>query len=271
MWNLRLFENNSNSDKQEQLHESPTNTQTKQESQSMGEEMNFDMKRIGRNIAHYRKAKNMTQMNLADQMNISFQAVSNWERGQTMPDIAKLPELASILDCTIDLLLGDPRSSQVVKQVITEEPEAVDMTLYELSAVAPALEPERTERIFRERVKQTKPIDFTALIAMAPFLDEESLAEAVNEAIDQGTKIDVLSALAPFLSSESLSAICSKLLNAGNEIDDFIALAPFMEAGDLDRVVDAYLASGGDTQELIALAPFLNRQTLLKILRGRFF
>lgn len=54
----------------------------------------FDTENIGMRISELRKAKNMTQMELADHMNISFQAVSNWERGNSMPDISKLPELA---------------------------------------------------------------------------------------------------------------------------------------------------------------------------------
>ncbi len=44
----------------------------------------FDMKKIGGNISRMRKAANLTQMELADRMGVSFQAVSNWERGQTM-------------------------------------------------------------------------------------------------------------------------------------------------------------------------------------------
>ena len=51
----------------------------------------FDMQKIGKKISELRKRKNITQMELADQMGISFQAVSNWERGNSMPDISKLP------------------------------------------------------------------------------------------------------------------------------------------------------------------------------------
>ena len=47
----------------------------------------FNMKNIGQKICKFRKEKNMTQLELADRLNISFQAVSNWERGQSMPDI----------------------------------------------------------------------------------------------------------------------------------------------------------------------------------------
>ena len=43
-----------------------------------GEREMFDMQKIGRKIAELRKQKSMTQMELADRMNISYQAVSNW-------------------------------------------------------------------------------------------------------------------------------------------------------------------------------------------------
>lgn len=41
----------------------------------------FQMSKVGKTISAARKAANMTQMELADQLGISFQAVSNWERG----------------------------------------------------------------------------------------------------------------------------------------------------------------------------------------------
>ena len=46
------------------------------------------------------------QLELADKLSISFQAVSNWERGNSMPDISKLPELAEIFGVTIDAIIG---------------------------------------------------------------------------------------------------------------------------------------------------------------------
>ena len=64
----------------------------------------FDMKQIGKKITNLRKAHNMTQMELADKLGISFQAVSNWERGNTMPDISKLPELAEICRISVEEL-----------------------------------------------------------------------------------------------------------------------------------------------------------------------
>ena len=58
----------------------------------------FDMTKVGKRIVQLRKGNNITQMGLADQLGVSFQAISNWERGHTMPDISKLPELARIFN-----------------------------------------------------------------------------------------------------------------------------------------------------------------------------
>lgn len=50
----------------------------------------IDMNRVGKCIKNARTNKNMTQLELADIVGVSYQAVSNWERGNSMPDIAKL-------------------------------------------------------------------------------------------------------------------------------------------------------------------------------------
>lgn len=79
----------------------------------------FDTVKIGRKIAELRKGKNLTQFELADAMGVSFQAVSNWERGNSMPDISKLAELSEILGTTVDELLG--KKNTVVEKIINNE------------------------------------------------------------------------------------------------------------------------------------------------------
>lgn len=61
---------------------------------------------IGGNIARFRKEKKLTQEALAEQLHVSFQAVSKWETGQTTPDIHILTQLAAILETSIDSLAG---------------------------------------------------------------------------------------------------------------------------------------------------------------------
>lgn len=66
----------------------------------------FDIVQVGGKIAELRKSHNMTQLELADKLGISFQAVSNCERGNSMPDISKLPEIAELFSVSIDEILG---------------------------------------------------------------------------------------------------------------------------------------------------------------------
>lgn len=64
------------------------------------------MAKIHLRIAELRKNINMTQQEIADRLNVSFQSVSKWEIGSSMPDIALLPELAELFHVTADQLLG---------------------------------------------------------------------------------------------------------------------------------------------------------------------
>lgn len=60
---------------------------------------------IGTNIAARRKAKGMTQEQLAAKLGVSAPAVSKWETGSSCPDIALLCPLARALDTNVDTLL----------------------------------------------------------------------------------------------------------------------------------------------------------------------
>ena len=66
----------------------------------------MNMKMFGAQIAALRKGKGMTQNELGNLLGISFQAVSKWERGETLPDTAILLDLARVLDTTVDHILA---------------------------------------------------------------------------------------------------------------------------------------------------------------------
>ena len=52
-----------------------------------------------------RKGKELTQEQLAEQLNVSGQSVSKWENGQAVPEVEKLVELSRAFDVTVDYLL----------------------------------------------------------------------------------------------------------------------------------------------------------------------
>lgn len=63
------------------------------------------MKKSGNIIAELRREAGFTQKTLADALHITDKAVSKWERGLSLPDIALLPKLSVLLDADIELLL----------------------------------------------------------------------------------------------------------------------------------------------------------------------
>lgn len=67
----------------------------------------MDKKLIGECIRHHRKAANLTQVDLAEALNVSVNIISKYERGITAPDRDHLFELSLILDFSIDRLIRD--------------------------------------------------------------------------------------------------------------------------------------------------------------------
>ena len=65
---------------------------------------------IGRNIAAYRKQAGLTQAGLAEKLNYSDKAVSKWERGESIPDVLTIMQLAELFGITVNDLLSDPNA-----------------------------------------------------------------------------------------------------------------------------------------------------------------
>ena len=63
---------------------------------------------IGANIAVFRKRAGLTQAGLAEKLNYSDKAVSKWERGESMPDVVTLVQLAEQFEVSVNELLVDP-------------------------------------------------------------------------------------------------------------------------------------------------------------------
>lgn len=77
--------------------------------------------KIGRYIQHLRKAAGMTQKELAEKLNISFQAVSKWENGDTLPDTGILLDLCDVLNTTADKLLTGGSLAAVERRLMKLE------------------------------------------------------------------------------------------------------------------------------------------------------
>ena len=65
---------------------------------------------FARNLAYYRKALGLTQIELAEKLNYSDKSVSKWERGDGLPDLAVTVQIAEIFGLSVnDLVAEKPR------------------------------------------------------------------------------------------------------------------------------------------------------------------
>ena len=72
-------------------------------------------KTVAKNIAQYRKAHHDTQLDLATKLNYSDKSVSKWERGESLPDVYILSQIAELYGVSVSALIGEiqpPRESK---------------------------------------------------------------------------------------------------------------------------------------------------------------
>lgn len=203
----------------------------------------FDMKQIGKKITDLRKTHNMTQMELADKLGISFQAVSNWERGNTMPDISKLPELAEIFHISVDELLNGkaPLVKAVLNDTIDEYMEDGNVTEQEIADTIPLLKPEQAEEI----LEKADVASFADLSIFLPYMDEESIGELAMAAVESGEDV---SDLIFHMNSEDVGKVAIRALEKGTLLEDAYLYMDSEDVGELAMLafeknfpVDGYL------------------------------
>ena len=76
---------------------------------------------LGQKIKKLRTEKGLTQKDLADQVHVTFQTISKWEKDENEPDVATLREIAKLFGVTVDYLVNEDEES---KEEVIEEPVA---------------------------------------------------------------------------------------------------------------------------------------------------
>ena len=225
----------------------------------------LNMERVGRKISELRRARNMTQMELADQMGISFQAVSNWERGNSMPDIGKLPELAGLFGVSIDELLGE--KSELVESLTREDGkiylEANPVTPEELSEVAPILKPDQVDELFEKlEVSALREIE-----DLLPFIGGRTVDKLLLKAAEAGDSRD-LDIVAPFAGKEALGKAAVTLYQKSG-INGIEELIPFLSTEQREDIAELEYAQNG-LRHMDELYPFLSQETLQRLAGEEF-
>ena len=80
---------------------------------------------LGKKLTQARKAAGLTQADVAAKLNVSRQAVSRWESGQSKPSTEKLLALGELYGVSIDRLLNTENTEKPAVETTSDEPEAV--------------------------------------------------------------------------------------------------------------------------------------------------
>lgn len=68
---------------------------------------------LGKNIQHFRKYANLTQQELADKVGVSRATISSWEVDRTEPSMEDVKKMASVLDCTLNDIIGNSKEDLI--------------------------------------------------------------------------------------------------------------------------------------------------------------
>lgn len=233
----------------------------------------FDMKEVGLRISSLRKANNMTQMELADRMGISFQAVSNWERGNSMPDISKLPELSQIFNVTMEEILC--KKSELLESVandqVSEYLENNTVTPQQIADIAPLLKAEQADQIFErvekemENSQETHNVGFGDGRPLLPFLNSDTIIGLARKAADTGSNRKLFE-IAPFVERGVLEQLVRDMEAERKSISD---LVPFVSDVVMEEIAEHRYREEGLCM-LDDIAPFIPQGTLQKIAKEEY-
>lgn len=213
----------------------------------------FNMTKIGKKICALRKEHNMTQVELADRLAISYQAVSNWERGNSMPDISKLPELAAIFDISIDELIGE--NAVLIEAAVNDElVECIaqnNISEEELDSTLPLLKPSQVETIVKDSDLLRSAKHNINISVLLPYLDESDVKELAFKAFEDGQSVN---RYLPFMHKADVTELADRIFEKGGSINAFF---PFLGKKNIRMFADKMLEKGGSIN---AFLPFLEKK-----------
>ena len=222
----------------------------------------FNINDVSRMLREARIQKNLTQNALADQMGVTYQAVSNWERGTSVPDISNLARLCEILELDLYKLVGASQSQELTEELLASPDRLDSAPVDAIAAIAPMLPPRELEELVRAKKADIR--NLSTLMQIAPFIDA-ALAEEIGAELTPAHIADVLG-MSPFVSPELCAKWVEWLERQGDfELDTGLlsALGPFLPQERMDRLSERVVPE--DLVILNSVAPFLSQDALCRM------
>jgi len=222
-----------------------------------------------------RLSNGLTQLNVADRLGVTPQAVSKWERYESMPDITLLPELAKIYGVTVEDIITageagqDNDISDIMRALNTFMDERVfDKVLCEFKKAKSICELRIPLDILMAMNARQKDILLELILAMdgyalvtddiIQYLNTAQRAKFIMRAANDGD-YETLETLIPFMSRNVRTDVVRLLLERG-QYDFLEEMLLFLNHGQREMVVRYFIDNGLDSDVLENLLPLLARR-----------
>ena len=177
----------------------------------------FDIKKFGAFISRLRKKADMTQSELAEQLNLTRQAILKYECGDSFPDISILIEVANVFGITLDELIssGNPTEKEVA--ILESALEGQELCceldkqcISDIVNIAPLLKPSLLDKMAKGLAKHG--IDISSIVSLAEYINDDAVVKLLENATYDTINENLLERLIPFLDSNQFLLFFKKSL-----------------------------------------------------------
>lgn len=195
----------------------------------------FDTRKFGAYIASMRKKADLTQSSLGEMLNLSRQSISQYENGDTFPDVTILIKISEIFKITLDDLIksGNPTDVEAQLLKINSQKDELPKEIFDTNItqdvvnIAPLLKPSILEKI-AEGLKKHE-IDISKLVELAKYISDENVVSLLENTTFDTLDEELLEKLVPFLNDESRYKIFEKVLNGELNYNFIRIILPYAE------------------------------------------
>ena len=191
----------------------------------------FDTMKFGKALSTLRKEADLTQNEVADRLNLSRQAISKYERGESFPDISVLVMIAELFNVTLNELInyGEPTKgeSAILKNVAKGDSNVIAENIADVVNLAPLLKPSVLTRLSHQFEKQG--IDISNIITLAEYLNDEAVVGLIEKATFDDISDELLEKFIPMLNHNSKEAIFQKILDGEMDWHFIKVLLPYAD------------------------------------------
>ncbi|MCL2620434.1 MAG: helix-turn-helix domain-containing protein [Defluviitaleaceae bacterium] len=210
----------------------------------------MDITKIGDFIKTRRKELKLTQTHIADELGVSAQAVSKWERGENLPDVGFIPDLAKLLEVSIENILqagqinnntptddlesfanlSPNQKTELISKILNLEDYAIT-----LDEILPYSGIPHKNAILAHIINRR---DFEILEQITAYLDNNMKATALQALLTDG-RFDIIEDIMPTFNRKHRDSIVNHIIkNPTREVADILEnFVPFFDKNQIERLI----------------------------------